>query len=296
MTDTPEQTTEATALAEAKMRQWQTKKALQAAPELAAYLRSLIARQERGEVLDELTAPLRLQILEDADELYARLIEWVTFWHRLMETMPPATTAVAWRNIFDSHNSIDNVDATVIGFKAGVTPRGARDLVQLQTMWLLQRQHRIRLHPDHEAYEADIRELIGNMRGKYPIESRSEKPTYSRGCPLCGEYMVSAEWWSETASDVEVTCHNCGWEIPPKYYTRMLEFIEEPTETRELPTKSVRFTMPSRKGEIHQVAPTIQQITLGDGTGDRYALVLDETATADFKTELIIKPAEENPS
>jgi predicted RNA-binding Zn-ribbon protein involved in translation (DUF1610 family) len=272
-TDDIDEKAKAAALAEAKLRAWRCKKALQSAPELVEFMRSMVARAERGESLPEAVVPLQTGIVQDADDLYTRLVEWVTYWHRLLVTLPPATTPAAWK-IWEH--------AERTGLPAGVTPRGASALVQLQTMWLLQKQHQIQLHPSHETYQADIIKLLSKMRAAYPVEARREKPTFSRACPTCGEFTVTADWWSPRGEDVDVKCEHCGWSAEYQTVVQKLDWIDEPD--RELASKRVRFTTPARKGRIHLIGQQIQQIR---EAGITYRLVPDLTGQADYVTEQI---------
>ena len=182
-----------------------TQKALQGASELALHVRSLAVngKTERGETLPEWSAPMRITAVDDLDEVYAQLINWVSFWAETLEVAPPSTAVVAWSNLKE-----------VQGFRAGTTPEGAQFLVRLQTMWLGVHAPQIRDNETVTVYQEDIVNVLGALRGKYPMAPRPPREISERPCTTCGEYSVGAEWNSDDLTDVTVQCAHCGEEYP----------------------------------------------------------------------------------
>jgi hypothetical protein len=187
--------------AAARIRGWRARKALEQAPELMEFVRSIAVggQSERGETLPEWTAPMRITAAEESDSVYAQLIDWVSFWAEVLDSPPPAVHLSAWR-----------AREEVQGFRPGTTSNGAHILTRLLTMWLLQRSERIAEHPTAQAYQDDVCGLIWSLRAKYPTAPRPEKLVNPRPCPKCGELGVQAGWGSENELDVTVECMICG--------------------------------------------------------------------------------------
>lgn len=217
--ETPDaEAVEAEAKAAAHLRDMRSRKALGAAPGIIMHIRSLIdgatGHTERGVELAEASTPLITQWVDDADDLYAQLLSWVSYWVDELHDQPPAAAPVAWRNFQDSHRSAGFADAPQIGFRPGTTPDGAQILTRLQSMWLLTRADRIAAHSAAGVYQDDVARIVFALKGRYPTAPRPERSVSPRPCPACGEFAVSAEWIGEDVRDVLVKCENCGYEIP----------------------------------------------------------------------------------
>ena len=220
MTETINETDEQRATreaAEAAVIAYRASRALQSAADIVLHVRALAltGKTERGETLPEWSAPMRITAVDDVDEVYARIIEWVTYWSKLLVTLPTATSIVAW------HNSNGE-----LGFKAGTTPEGAAMLVRIQTMWLLTRHEIISRHPASTTYHEDLIEFVWALRSKYPKAPRPPRPVSSRPCPTCGEFAVGAVWASDAVTDVIVSCAHCGetFESSPR---KLLEWLPQ---------------------------------------------------------------------
>ncbi|WP_022886379.1 hypothetical protein [Glaciibacter superstes] len=223
--DIPQEVEETEEQKLARIRHRRALSALREAPDLILYVRSLIDHTERGEVLAEYVSPMRLTATDDSDAVYGQLVEWVTYWARVLEVDPPSTAAIASRNFYDSHPSAGYADAPVLGFRAGTTPEGAHMLIRLQTMWLLTHAERIHGFPGAEEYESDVTGLLWRLRGKYPTAPRRPRDVYPRPCPVCDLETVSAVWFSEDVHDVSVSCSHCGYEVPGQSYSRILDWL-----------------------------------------------------------------------
>lgn len=203
MTQIEIQETEEQKLARLQRRRLQM--ALKHLPDAIAYIRSiaLYTGGERGEVLPEWSAPMRLQAADDADAVYLQLIEWVEYWSRWLTFTPPAGQPVAWRN----------AQKDAIGFRPSTTAEGAGLLTKLQTMWLNLRLDQISAHPAGPEFTRWILETESELRGRYPRSPRPPRMTRSRPCAACGEPAVSAEWFSADPMDVRIACGSCGYEL-----------------------------------------------------------------------------------
>jgi hypothetical protein len=213
---------------------WRTERALKDAPELFEHVRG-IASPEATDTLDgvegvaaaassyseagadwrEVSAPLRITAVDDVDERYVRLIEWVEFWSETLGIEPPAAHVTAWRNL----------KAGLQGFKASTTPMGARMLVSLHTSWLLIHADEMNRHESVEAYRLDVTEFLFELRQKYPMQARRQRPVQGRVCPACGLENVFVDWADEEQSRARVACDECGWEAPQRDVARMLRRV-----------------------------------------------------------------------
>jgi hypothetical protein len=213
---------------------WRTERALKDAPELFEHARGIASPESTG-TLDgvdgvpaasssfseagadwrEVSAPLRITAVDDVDERYVRLVEWVEFWSETLSIEPPAAHVVAWRNL----------KAGLQGFKAGTTAMGARMLVALHTSWLLIHADEIGEHESAEAYRTDVTEFLFELRQRYPMRARRERPVEGRPCPACGLWNVFVDWADEEQSRARVACDDCGWEAPQREVARMLRRV-----------------------------------------------------------------------
>jgi Zn ribbon nucleic-acid-binding protein len=213
---------------------WRTERALNDAPALFEHARG-IASPEVGGTLDgvtvvpeaassfseagadwrEVSAPLRITAVDDVDERYVRLIEWVEFWAETLGIEPPAVHVTAWRNL----------KAGLQGFKASTTPMGARMLVSLLTSWLLIHGEQIGEHESAGAYREDVTEFLFELRQRYPMRARRERPPAGRVCPACGLENVFVDWADDEQSRARVACDECGWEAPQREVARMLRRV-----------------------------------------------------------------------
>lgn len=219
MTDTitPE-VDEETVLALAAVR---ARRTLNDAAGLIAYARSL-AVPSLGTMSDgmpraaskEAPLPFRADAIDDTDDAYARLVQWVTYWADALQANPPATVVVVWKRGEDEQ-----------GFRAEATPAGAGQLVQILVTWLLIRWDQILAHAGSPAFVEDISDIFRPLFGKYPRAPRRPRDVHARQCPVCGEHAVGAVWHSEDVHDVVVQCEACTYEIPTKTYRQVLDWI-----------------------------------------------------------------------
>ncbi|PZE89955.1 hypothetical protein [Curtobacterium sp. MCBD17_008] len=217
MTDTIELDDE-TALALAATR---ARRTLGDAPGLIAYARSL-AIPSLGTMSDgmpraaskEAPLPFRADAIDDTDDAYARLIQWVTNWSDRLQVNPPATVVVVWKR-----------DGEEQGFRAEATPAGAGQLVQILVTWLLIRWEQILTDSAGPVFVDDVNDIFRTLFGKYPRAPRRPRDVNARQCPVCGEHAVGAVWLSEEVHDVRVQCEACSYEIPTKTYRQVLDWI-----------------------------------------------------------------------
>jgi hypothetical protein len=214
----------------AKLLRIKTRRALSSLPDLVGYVRECVdttLRSERGgHVLQEST-PLVTGWVDDADEAFAQVLNWVVFWSEELKVAAPSAGLVAWSN-----------QVEVQGFRAGTSPAGARALVSLLVMWLNLREEAIDASPSCEVYRSDVVSIVGNLYGRHPMSPRPAPVVSARPCPVCGDFEVRGEFFREpmaaaemrgelavsflgkderaarlldVADGVSVRCASCGW-------------------------------------------------------------------------------------
>lgn len=208
----------------AVLRAERARRALQQAPEAAAHIRSLLepsdGRTERGAVFAVMTTPLHTGEADDADDLFARLVEWALFWADTLEVQPPASGVAAWQGWNEAAG-----ETVVRGFKAGTTVEGARMLMRLQTLWLLTHHEKISGHESAEVYQDDVAELVRTVRGRYGLTAVRERMVRPRPCPTCGEAGVRAWWPTEDVLQVEIVCEFCHAPVEATRPSEMLRWV-----------------------------------------------------------------------
>ena len=207
--------------AELVLLQHRAVRALNDAPTLIGYVRSLIVPgggMSDGmprRVSKEPPAPLRVEPTDDADEFYAQLVDWVTFWGGVLERPVPASARAA-RVL---------ADGEVQGFRGHTTSEGASMLVKILAVQLKVWGPEISAHSSARVFYADVVAMVNVLRGRYPTSPRGERPVSPRPCPLCGVAAVGAVWGSENVRDVLVVCANCGHQVEVKGFGRILEWV-----------------------------------------------------------------------
>ncbi|ROP78313.1 hypothetical protein EDF18_0959 [Frigoribacterium sp. PhB107] len=144
--------------------------------------------------------PLRADAVDDTDDTYARLIEWVSYWAGQLTTEPPVALQVKWA-----------AKDEPAGFRAGTTPAGAGLLVKMLTTWLLTRQDQILGQPAAQEYLDDVADIVWKLRSKYPRAPRPERGVLERPCPVCDRFTFGATWPGQAAvEEFELVCSFCG--------------------------------------------------------------------------------------
>jgi hypothetical protein len=210
MTDTIELDDETTlALAATRAR-----RSLNNAPGLIAYARSLSLPSlgVMGDGTPRATSkgaplPFRADAIDDTDDAYARLIQWVTYWSEQLDVAPPATVVVVWRR-----------DGQEQGFRAEATPAGAGQLVQILVTWMLIRWDAILADDAASVFVEDVNDIFRTLFGKYPRAPRRERQVLPLPCPVCDHFAFGAEWQSENVEDFVLRCEHCDHKEPAATY------------------------------------------------------------------------------
>lgn len=212
-----------------RMLQTRARTHLLQAPGMAAHILTLVIPpkgKEPGERVSgtrELPLPLNAKALEDANGLYAELVNWATYWARTLGAPPPASVLAWYRK-----------DQDCDGFASWVTIPDARELVRDVTRWLVAAADRISEHDSADMYFDSIKELMAPLFGRYPMAPRL-KATSTQTCPVCDRRTIIVNFDAEP--HVMVACTYCGHDIPPAAYHRYVieltlqhQMEEEPKE------------------------------------------------------------------
>lgn len=156
--------------------------------------------------------PLQAQALEDANDLYAQLMNWMIS-HARSNGLRPPVLALGYARLDD--------DAR--GLPSWSTPATARDYVQSLADWYGKHELVIAGGPPAsvQAWVDDLGEMLRTLNGRYPQAPRRTQPAAPRPCEICEQREVRATWHGET---VEVRCSACGWSVPDAEVQRYVEW------------------------------------------------------------------------
>lgn len=212
-----------------RMLQARSRAHLLQAPGMAAHVLSMVVppkTKEAGERVSgsrELPLPLNAKALEDANDLYGQLVNWSTYWARVLGAPPPASVLVWFRK-----------DEDCDGFPSWVTVADSRELVRDVTRWLVAAGDRIGEDSGAGMYFDSIKDLMAPLFGRYPMAPRM-RATSAMTCPVCDRRTVIVNFDAEPV--VMVACTFCGHEVPPaafeKYVAKLTLQHHVEAESRE---------------------------------------------------------------
>ena len=181
------------------------RRSLLEAPELILFIRLLVTPRLGGQqdglprpASKNAPLPLRAEAVDDTDDLFARLLEWVDYWAAAFKTPAPSIAQV--------HRSKTGEPA---GFRSSTTADGAAALTKQLTLWLLARHDLIAQDNAGLVYFEDIAEMAWKLRGRYPMTPRAPRGVIDRPCPVCDQFAYGASWTGESATDFELRCSHC---------------------------------------------------------------------------------------
>lgn len=190
--------------------------ALDTIPDLMMHMRAQIVPsgggmsdgQPRGS--KEPPAPLRINPLDDADSLFAKLVSWTEVIGG--KTHSPQPSVAVWINFRE-----------VQGFKV-VTTEVAHQLASQLTEWFHVRIETIcgldiatEFHDDL-CYGWDDAPGVFKLMGRYPMEPRPLRAAEKRECPICGHQEVFVKWPDSLDPDIAIMCGRCKWVAEPEKY------------------------------------------------------------------------------
>ena len=147
--------------------------------------------------------PLQAQPLEDANDLYAQLMNWMIS-HARSNGLRPPVLALGYARLDD--------DAR--GLPSWSTPATARDYVQSLVDWYGKHELVIAGGPPAsvQAWVDDLGEMLRTLNGRYPQAPRRKDSAAHRPCPTCDMREVRVRWYGDEA---QVVCDNCMQVIDP---------------------------------------------------------------------------------
>lgn len=196
--------------------------ALSIAGELAQHLvgNAITSSSGDGDRVDnsrDAPVPFNAAAFDDASELYAALVYWVTVWADALRTKLPNIAARAWRN--------DR--GQVVGLPAGTTAENASGAVSNLAGWIRDRLDSILSlgrHDDVDAFTDTITD-VWRMNARWP---RIERPSYSAmPCPRedCGA-RIAVYPPAHPGDDRRIVCTAGHWYPEEEYEHLRLVFMQ----------------------------------------------------------------------
>lgn len=143
----------------------------------------------------EAPLPFRLDPVDDCDDLWAALVEYVGEVAERLQHPAPGATGASW----GAQGNVRGIGAGVSGdraYKAGFALIG----------WLIDRA-RFTYDLQLKDSEQHLFALIRKLQGRYVVPP-IERPSRRRLCSVCGEYAVVTAWVLGEAGEAE--CRVCG--------------------------------------------------------------------------------------
>jgi hypothetical protein len=181
---------------------------LRQTPQLVAHIRAQVTPTVQAAAYGakvggtpERRLPMREQAVEDADDLFSQLANWMlTFADVLHVTGPYAT--LPYRGEEDGATRLPPF---------ALDQAGAHRAVENLVEWYEKRELAIVTATaplDVRAWIDDLTEYTGRLHGRYPDAPRKPRSAKPRVCPVCEERAVVATF---LAAGAEVACTHCGW-------------------------------------------------------------------------------------
>lgn len=145
--------------------------------------------------------PFRLDPVDDADDLYAALVEYAGEVAERLETALPITGSDVWGTYQGSQ-----------GVPAHLGPAGARRVTFQMVEWLTHRAVRIRALELADS-EDHLFTLIRKLGARYMVPP-IDRPARRRVCTVCGEQAVVVAWLLGGTGEAE--CRTCGATYSPE--------------------------------------------------------------------------------
>ena len=147
---------------------------------------------------DPRTLPLRADVVDDADDLWAALAQYAANVADLLGVDPPRALRASWAHGGD-----------VVGVASGVSGRDASFLTFEVIVWLLDRLGDIAGLPLGDSEEF-LFSLIRSLRARYMVPN-AERAARRRVCVVCQERGVGVSWLDVDGVAVRVgRCRRCG--------------------------------------------------------------------------------------
>lgn len=197
-------------LADATERRWvqRFEAHLDQVPVLIEFLRGHRVPLQAGSLNERVTGgggeapvPFRVDPVDDADDLWAALIEYTGEIASRLEQALPVTGSDVWATFRGTQ-----------GIPAHLGPAGARRASFTIVAWLI--DHAPRIHPlELTDSEDHLFTLIRKLSARYVVPS-VDRPAHRRVCTVCGEQAVVVAWLLGGTGEAE--CTTCGATYSPE--------------------------------------------------------------------------------
>ncbi|MFA5898109.1 MAG: hypothetical protein WC829_03235 [Hyphomicrobium sp.] len=147
---------------------------------------------------EQTTAPMRIEPLDDADELWAMVCSLAEYLAERANMQAPRELATQWL--------VEGSVRRVTGL-ATTNPDRIYTEVWTITQWLRDRAWTLAINPEYQTSVDELVEAITSARRRYP-----EAPTFQGArhrCPLCGLYAVEPVYGKRGGLE-GLACVHCG--------------------------------------------------------------------------------------
>jgi excisionase family DNA binding protein len=210
--------------------------------------------------------PVREGAIDDADELWTFLREWVLYWHERTATVLPPAAVRTW---------------TVL--PARTTPEEAETLTADLVRWLIAMDVQIQSRPDNPDYPGsaaratlgywdDVVKRVHALNDRYPRRAREERPALAQKCELCGAVAVVAQWADDGSPwDVSVRCAECWWTPSARKVTDVVQWMRwADLDVEQMTPMSVRVQPPAGMVRRFTVAQAAVRVHVTERTISRW--------------------------
>ncbi|MEU4016198.1 hypothetical protein AB0E56_13145 [Microbacterium sp. NPDC028030] len=149
----------------------------------------------------EAPLPFRADPVDDCDDLWASLVEFVGEVAERLQEPSPGAAGASW-----------GVQGSVRGIGAGVDGDRAYKAGFALIAWLIDRAQKIHWLGLRDS-EDHLFGLIRKLMGRY-VAPPIERPSRRRQCVVCGEFAVVVDW--VLGGTGEAVCRTCGATYAPE--------------------------------------------------------------------------------
>jgi hypothetical protein len=146
-------------------------------------------------------SPLRETPVDDADDLWAALVEYTGEVAERLQDPAPAAVGATWA-----------IDESVRGLPSWMNSELAYTAGFVIVSWLIERGVDIASLRMNDAEEF-LFSLIRKLQSRYVLDP-IERPAHARTCSVCGERAVVVSWVSDETG--EASCRVCGATYAPE--------------------------------------------------------------------------------
>lgn len=171
--------------------------------------------------------PFNVGAFNDANEIYSRLVYWVSLWATRLNRQPPSPAAHAWRT--DQNR--------VVGLPNDIQPAAARYAVAIMGLWLSAHLDDIYALPtigDIEFFQDDMQDVY-RIAARWPAEDQAVyAPVRCPDDDCKGKIAIHPPKFA--GDEQQIICESCGRVFQEDDYDRMASVFRQvrKEETKEL--------------------------------------------------------------